>query len=220
MSSVKIRVLLGCGVLAGLVFFVGNMAFLGTWGSGYSYNEDRVFNLLARVPAWRLYVGAISGPVGIWLELLGMLGLWCCARQRGPRLAALMLVCLYTFEIFGIVPHSEYGPVGFALRFCGSDGDAVRHLMQLGKMLTVFAGVFSVVGFLIWIGLTWTHRTGVPRWTILFCPIISGWLRHVLVFVPAPIGFALVAGWVNLAFALFFAVVALTYRRVEKEPVR
>ncbi len=210
MSSTKIRVLLGCGCLAGLVFFVGNMAFLGTWARGYSYNEDRVFNLLARVPAWRLYVGALSGPAGIWLELLGMFGLWCCAWPRAPRSAALMLLCLYTFDIFGIVPHSEYGPVGFALRFCGSDGDAVHHLMRLGKMLTLFAGVFSVVGFLIWIAadLDAQDRRPAAGRSSSARSSAAGCMRHLLVFMPAPLGFALVAGWINLAFALFFAVVA------------
>ena len=114
----------------------------------------------------------------------------------------------------------EFAPVAFAVRFCGSDGDAVRHLTQLAALLTGVAAIFLGIGMAVWIGLTLKRQTGVAVWTVLATPIITLFLWPLLALVPAPLGFSLVAGWNNLAFALFFAVVALTWRGTPQETAR
>ena len=217
MNSKIISLLLFSGCLAGVVFFVGDILFRGDWGSGRSFGPDRVYNVMASVAVWRLYLGSFAGPVGIWLEILGMLGLWYCCRGAAPGMAAVMLVSLITFDIFGISPHGQYGPIGFALRYCGSDGDAVRHIERLNSIMTAVATAFLVGGFASWIFLTLRKQTGVPSWTVVFCPIFTMWLEYALVYVPAPIGFPLVVGWKSLSFAIFFSVVALTYDGHESE---
>ncbi len=216
MNPRLVRLLLWCGFLAGVVFFAGDMALLATTGSGRAYNQDRVFNLLSRVPIWRVYAAAIAAPVGVWLELLGMFGLALGCRPAAPRWALAMLVCLYTFDIFGLAPHSAYVPIGFALRSCGSDGEAVRYILLLTNLLSLVAFGFFALGMAIWILLTLVGRSGAPRWTVFFCPLVTHWLRYVLVSAPAPFGFALIAGWSGLASALFFAVVASVYRPAER----
>lgn len=217
MSSKVTRLLLCCGCLGGLVFFVGDMAFRGDWGSGASFTPERIDNVMASVAPWRLYLGSVAGPGGIWFELLGMLGLWYGCRRAAPRLAALMLLSLYTFDIFGISPHGQFGPVGFALRYCGSDGMAAHHIMQLNGLLSAVATACLIVGLGIWMLLALGKLAGVPRWAALFCPLVTMWLVYALAYVPEPIGFPLVVGWKSLSFALFFAVLAFTYKEAASE---
>ena len=218
MSAKTIRWLLLSGCLAGLLFFAGDMLFCGVWAAGRAFTPDRVFNIAAGVALWRLYLGSLLGPTGIWFELLGMLGLFLGCRQRAPRAAAIMLACLLTFDVFGISPHGKFGPVGFALRYCGSDGDAARHTMLLNSFLTAFAAIFLCVGLAIWMALTLQRKSGVPQWAVLFSPLITVWLEYLMRYVPAPLGFPLAAGWKSLCFSLFFAVVAISFRGMNKSP--
>jgi hypothetical protein len=213
MNSKKIRLLLWAGCLGSVILFAGDMLFYGEWGSARGLPNNVWNSIMAVVPVWRHHVGSITGPVGGGLWLLGALGLWACCRRAAPRLAAAMLAFLYAFSLFGVLQHGIYGPMGFALRYCGVSSDAVVQISKLDGMLATAMTYAYYIGIAIWIFLTLWKKAGVPRWTILFCPaLITGRLESTLVYVPAPLGLPLYGGWGNVVDMIWFAVLALTYK--------
>jgi len=192
---------------------IPNELFYGDWGSARSWSDDYFRSMMANVTLWRLHLGSITGPVGMGFDLLGMLGLWFCCRRTAPRLAAVMLACMYAMDLSGLLQHGIYGPMGFAIRYCGGSSDAAVQILKLEHMLVTAMTPVWYAGAAIWIFLTLRKKAGVPRWTILLCPgIITGRLDFALVYVPAPLGLPLYGGWSNIVDAIWFAVLALTYR--------
>lgn len=215
MNSRKIRFLLWSGCLGGVVLFAGDMFYYGAWGAGRALTDEFWDSIMASVPLWRHHVGSITGPVGIGFGLLGVLGLWSCCRRAAPRLASVMLAFFYVDGLFGILQHGIFGPIGFAIRYCGPKSDAVAQMFKLNALLSKPELVGSAAGSLIWIFLVLRKKAGVPRWTVLICPLLTYWLNSALIYVPAPLGMPLAGGWSNVADTIFFAVLALNYRHKE-----
>jgi hypothetical protein len=173
---------------------------------------------MAGVPVWRHHLGSLTGPVGIGLQLLGVVGLWFCCRRTAPRLAAFLLVSLYVDSLFAVLQHGIYGPMGFALRYCGADSEAVVQITRLEGMLLPVMKYSYYAGVAIWVLLALSKKAGVPRWTVLFCPaLVTGRVDSLVVYVPAPLGFPLYGGWGNIVDMIWFAVLALTYRDEQRE---
>jgi hypothetical protein len=89
---------------------------------------------------------------------------------------------------------------------------AVSEIRKLIGISMNVCGYSGLVGFGIWIFLTLRKKCGVARWTIVFCPLITLWLRGLMVHVPAPVGLPLAGGWGNISHMIWFAVLALLYR--------
>jgi hypothetical protein len=218
MNTRKIRLLLWAGCLGYLILYAGDMFHYGAWGSGRAFLSDDLWNsIMASVPLWRHHAGSITGPVGLGFGILGMLGLWFCCRREAPRLAALMLAFFYLDGVFSILQHGIFGPIGFAIRYCGPESDAVAQMFKLNDLLGKPQLVGSLVGSVIWIFLVLRKKAGVPRWTVFFCPLLTWWLYKITIYIPAPIGMPLNGGWSNIVRALWFAVLALTYKDLSKE---
>jgi len=217
LNSRKIRLLLWSGCLGGVVLFSGDMLFYGAWGSARSWSHDYFLSRMASVALWRLHLGSITGPVGMGFDLLGMLGLWFCCRRAAPRLAALMLACMYANDLSGLLQHGIFGPLGFAIRDCGRSSDAVAQIFKLNDILTTGQMIVGAIGLVIWIFLTLKNKACVPRWTVLLCPLFTYWLEYAIVRVPAPLGLPLWGGWSNVVETIWFAVLALTYKDEEIE---
>jgi hypothetical protein len=213
MSSRKIRLLLWAGCLGAAILFAGDMLYYGRWGSARGLSDDIWNSIMAAVPVWRHHLGSITGPVGGGLTLIGVVGLWACCRRAAPRLAAIMLGSFYIFELFALLQHGIYGPIGFALRYCGGRSEAVVQIFKLEGLLLPVMKYSYYIGVAIWIGLTLWKKANVPRWTVLLCPaLITGRLDSLIVYVPAPLGFPLYGGWGNVVDIIWFSVLALTYK--------
>lgn len=217
MNTRKIQLLLWAGCLGSAILFAGDMLFYGKWGSARGLSDDVWNTIMASVPVWRHHLGSITGPVGGGLWLLGVIGLWSCCRRAAPRLAAVMLASLYAFNLFGILQHGIYGPMGFVLRYCGASSDAVVQISKLEGILLTALTFTYYGGIAIWIILTLWKKAGVPRWTVLLCPaLITGRLEFLVVNVPAPLGFPLYGGWGNIVDMIWFSVLALTCKYGQK----
>ncbi len=217
MSPKKIRLLLWAGCLGAVVLFAGDILFYGEWGSARVWSHDYFLSMMAKVAPWRLHLGSITGPVGVGFWLLGAVGLWSCCRRAAPRLAAVMLASIYIEELFVLLQHGIGGPMGFAIRFCGHNSDAVSQILRLDSMLITLMTPFAYIKAAIWIFLTLGKKAGVPRWTILFYPLLTWRLDFALVYVPAPLSLPLYDGWWNIIDIIWFAILALTYRDQEIE---
>jgi Family of unknown function (DUF6796) len=213
MTSRKIRLMLWAGCLGAAVLFSGDMLYYGRWGSARGLPDDVWNSIMAVVPVWRHHIGSITGPVGGGLRLIGAVGLWACCRRAAPRFAAVMLSTFYALGLFAVLQHGIYGPIGFALRYCGGRSEAVVQMFKLEGLLLPVMKYTYYIGVAIWILLTLWKKAGVPRWTVFLCPaLITGRLDSVIVYVPAPLGFPLYGGWGNIVDMIWFSVLALTYR--------
>jgi hypothetical protein len=223
MNTTKIRLLLWAGCLGAIILFAGDMLYYGAWGSGRAYLSNDLWNsIMTSVPLWRHHLGSITGPVGIGFRLLGLLGLWFCCRRAAPRLAAVMLFFFYMNALFSVLQHGIFGPMGFVMRSCGPKSAAVNEIWKLNDLLGKPQLVGWLVGSVVWIFLALKKKAGVPRWVVLFCPLITLWLRGLMVLVPAPIGLPLSGGWGNISHLIWFAILTLTYKgewsEVQKAP--
>jgi hypothetical protein len=220
MTSRKTRLLLWAGGLGAAILFAGDMLYYGRWGSASGLSDDVLKSIMAVVPAWRHHLGSITGPIGGALWFLGAVGLWACCRRAAPRLAAVMLVFLSTSGFFGVLQHGIYGPMGFVLRYCGVSSEAIVQIAKLDHTLGTVMTYAYYAGIVIWIILSLWKKAGVPRWTVLLCPVlITGRLKPFLVYVPAPLGFPLYGGWGNIVDVVWFAILALTYGKASIEGV-
>jgi hypothetical protein len=217
MTQSKTRLLLWSGCLGAAVLFAGDMLFYGEWGSARLWSHEYFLSMMAKVAPWRLHLGAITGPVGVGFWLLGAVGLWHCCRRSVPWLAMVMLACISIMGLLTLLQHGIFGPMGFAIRFCGRNSDAVIQILKLNSQLITLMTPFAYIYAAIWIFLTLRRQSGVPRWTVLLAPLITNRLEKVAFWVPAPLGLPLWDGWSNVVLALWFAVLALTYKSQEIE---
>ncbi|OGD36147.1 MAG: hypothetical protein A2V45_12130 [Candidatus Aminicenantes bacterium RBG_19FT_COMBO_58_17] len=208
MTSRKIRLLLWAGCLGAVIYFAGDMLCYGGWGSGQFSPAER----MAHVALWRLHLCSVTAPVGTGFYLLGAFGLWSSCRRAAPRLAALMLASLYADFLFGGLWHGMGGPLGFAIQHSGLESGAAGEIRKLMALSRNVCGYSGIIGCGLWIFLTLKKKSGVPRWTVFFCPLITLWLGGLVVYVPAPLGLPLAGGWGNISHTAWFAVLALTYK--------
>jgi hypothetical protein len=104
----------------------------------------------------------------------------------------------------------------FAIRSCGPGSDAVIQIAKLNSTLSTAMTAAAYVASAIWILLTLIKKAGVPRWTVLLCPLlITSRLDFAIAYLPAPLGLPLVGGWSNIVKMIWFAVLALTYKDQE-----
>ena len=204
----KTRSLLWLGCLGAALYFAGDMLCYGGWGPGHFSPAERMVS----VALWRLHLESMTEPVGTGLYLLGVVGLWHSCRRAAPRIAMVMLVALSAQSLFGGLWHGSGGPLGFAIQSCGIDSAAVVEIRKMMGMASQVCAVTGLPGFAIWIVLALRRTAGVPRWSVVFVPVFTLWLRGLVATVPAPFGLPLAGGWGNISFMVFFAVVALTYQ--------
>jgi hypothetical protein len=217
MEKKKIRWLLWAGCLGAAILFAGDMLFYGEWGSARVWSHEYFLSMMAKVAPWRLHLGSITGPVGVGFWLLGAVGLWYCCRRSIPWLAMVMLACMSIMGLLTLLQHGIFGPMGFAIRFCGPNNDTVGQIFKLNDLLINLMTPFAYIYAAIWIFLTLWKKSGVPRWTVLLVPLITNRLEKVAFWVPAPLGLPLWDGWSNVVLALWFAVLALTYKNQDIE---
>lgn len=212
MSSRRTRFFLWAGCLGAAILFAGDILFYGEWGSAHVWSHEYFLSMMAKVAPWRLHLGSITGPVGVGFWLLGGVGLWLSCRRGAPRLAVAMWASMLIMQLLTLLQHGIFGPMGFAIRFCGPNNDAVVQIFALHDLLLTLLTPFAYISAAIWILLTLWKKSGVPRWTVLLAPLITNRLEKVAFWVPAPFGLPLWGGWYNFVAALWFAVLALTYK--------
>ena len=120
-----------------------------------------------------------------------------------------MFFCMYAAYLFIILQHGNAGLRGFALHYQSDETAAqIRHL---SATFGPGQGILMLIGFGTWIFLTLKGKSSLPRWAAIL-PILITVLGGLLSFVPAPLGFTLRAGWAGIESAIFWTILALTYK--------
>lgn len=193
------------GIAAALLMFAGDMLLYFTTqpvvmdGSFAPYVD-----IMSRLPAWRLFLGGVLGPVSAFLYCIGYYHI---AQAFGParRKMGLLVFALYSLGIVvGGAYHAQFTLLGTVGK-TGSDGavaavtDSISLLSSASMVPIAVASVLLAVYIVL-------GRTAYPRWFVLFTPLVLVLLQTPLSLLPQPLLIVLFGGWNNLLFVVFFAM--------------
>lgn len=194
------------------------MLLASDWLMMGTYTDARSFavnwlTILAEMPTWRVISGAIVGPLGAWLYLVGFWQLYVALRPAGRRLA---FVCWAGFSIgFLYVAGAFHTSFPFmahaarsmnAVQTSGPERATVlaEQTINYAGMLFVASALPSLVGCLALAYAVLFLPTRYPRWTVVFNPLVLFVFTLSFRFVPAPLGGLLHIGYGNILFFVFF----------------
>ncbi len=185
---------------------------LGTFTDARGF-EDNWLTILAEMPKWRVISGAIAGPLGAWLYIVGFWQLYLALRPAGMRLA---FVCWAGFSIGFIYVagafHASFPFMAHAAQLMDTvQSSSPESATVLAQQTINYAGMLflasmlpSLVGCLALAYAVLILPTRYPRWTVAFNPLVLFVFTLCFRFVPAPLGGLLQIGYGNILFLIFF----------------
>jgi hypothetical protein len=201
------------GLSGAAMLLASDWLMMGTFTDARSF-MDNWLTILAEMPAWRVLLGAIAGPLGAWLYIVGFWQLYLALKPAGRRLA---FVCWAGFSIgfvyvagafhtsFPFMAHAaqsmEAGELGGPEQLMALANPTINYAI----MLFVAGALPSLVGCLILAYAVLALPTRYPRWTVVFNPIVLYVITLAFRFAPAPLGGLLYIGYGNIVFLTFFA---------------
>jgi len=201
------------GILGAGLLLAGDWLMLGTFSDARTFAAEWL-TILAAMPAWRVTAGAIVGPLGAFLYVVGFWQLYVAVRPAGRALAfvtwaGFSIGFIYAAGAF----HASFPFMAYAAqatRSAESGGlDTMKAMSEptFGYALTLFevTAAPSLVGCLALAYAVLGRPTRYPRWAIAFNPIVLYVGTLAFRFVPAPLGGLLYIGYGNLLFLAFFS---------------
>ena len=203
MQTITIFMLIGLS--ASLLMFAGDMLLYFTTGP-YEVikngNMAPVVEIMKEVPAWRLRLGGIVGPVAAFLHCVGFYHLILLFSPE-YRPMAVVTACLFGLGIvIGGAYHSQCSYLGMI----GKTG-SLAALEQVERNLQYMAmPVFALpaAGCVLLIFSIWAGHTAAPRELVLFNPGVVHNLRYLWRRLPQPLKIVLYGGWNSLVYAVYY----------------
>jgi hypothetical protein len=138
--------------------------------------------------------------VGFWHVYLNL-------RDDAPLRRAAFVV-LAALMVAGSAVHTLWTARGLALKYCSGPAAPCSELLAAitayWRLVYDLAAVPGYAGALLLLGLVLGGKTWYPRWTAVVNPGVLALLSPLAERAPAPLGAALVGGFTNLSFAVFF----------------
>lgn len=225
----SIRLTGAAGMCGASLLLAADWTMLGTFTSGADFNR-RWLTLLSEMPAWRVTLGGLAGPIGAWLYVIGFWQLYIALQPAGRWLAFLAFAgfSLSFVWIAGafhtsfpfmadawLASQARSGGGGEAVRAATEHAFAYAGLLYYGGLLPAAVGV-AVLAYAVL-----RRQTRYARWFAAFNPAILFVITLAFRWIPAPLGGLLVIGAGNLAFLLFFAASTYALRgSAERGPPR
>ena len=203
------------GLAGAIVLLVGDILLYGHFGSSADFIEG-IQRVAEQASLTRLFVAGLLGPAGAVLYLAGFWHVYLNTRKSGQLAARLILVGLTTLMVTGGAYHIIWAVEMLALKYqlaevagCGLFLEAFGSYMTLVYITAAVPGFLA--GVILFISVL-TGRSRYPRWTVLANP---GLLMLIPMLVgtshlPAPLGGAIMGGYINLIFCVFFTVSIIT----------
>ena len=204
-------VLLALGLLGSLLMFAGDILLYFTPGA---YDMDGTLRpymrIMRDVPAGRVRLGGVLGPVAAFFYVLGFAGLVLVARGDLSWLVWLAAALLALALICGGAYHAQYVYLSVIAK-AGREElyyEVADNIMFVMRFATVpmYLG-FVVLGVAIVLG-----QTVFPAWFVVLTPLVTSFLGLVWTRVPQPARCILFGGWSNLVFTIMFAAMVLALR--------
>ncbi|MEM8682948.1 MAG: DUF6796 family protein [Pseudomonadota bacterium] len=172
-------------------------------------------------PAFQLHIGAALGPISAPFYVLGFIGV--AATLRGPTFLRLSFVGLLVFSIcLGSAYHAGFPHMVYSTPSgTGTEDFFFKQLPaeQAAYFMALLYGYLAPAA-LAWVGLSILvvlGKTHLPRWFIVFSPVVWYWLGEPLHHLSPPLNVALAGGWFNLQYLPMFTAV-LVWAAVRSTP--
>ena len=200
------------GVMGGMLMLFGDMCFYLYPISGADFSSAETMRTM---PADRLIIGGVVGPLAGLLYALGATMYYLAFRDFDKRLARVMTALFIVMFVVGGAYHSIYTTYGFVspndLR-----GTAEKISALIGALQKV-SFVAGLSGAILFIYMVLRYKTVFPKWIIIFTPTFWTLLNGPLApYIPYPAGSVIVGGWINICFILFFMLCYFIFGKAGK----
>ncbi len=193
-----------------LIGFIGaTLMFLGDMTLYYDRNDyvndgtlNPIIEIMKKVSTKRLYIGGILGPVSAFLYCVGYYHLVLIANEK----YAVFGWVLFLINCLGIICGGAYHNCCANLGLIGRHKDkaaldeVLRFLDVQKKVAFGIQGV-GFVGMALMIVLGWTV---LPRWMILFSPLMLILLTPLIRKLPKGLHMVICGGWTNLISVVYY----------------
>lgn len=183
------------GLAGSLLLFAGDMLFYGRWGSGAEALATAFDVAVRRDDIWIIASGLLA-PLAGFLYLGSLVYLNAALAPASPAWRRLTIGGIGLIFVTAVATHAVWAASALS-------ADPV--VMDLLAVLFLSGQVIAIPVAAILLVLTITGRTIWPRWFAVLNPGLIYLLLATAAWLPAPLGYPVVGGAFNLAFAVFFA---------------
>lgn len=194
------------GIVGSLLMFMGDMLLYYTSEPFQNIHEQLLISM-GNVPLARFFAGGAIAPFATIFYVIGFYHLLYRVDKKHQKAAYPMFylfviafvvgACFHAFfPAFGIVAHNGYP-------------DLVFKLFQYAKVLASICFTAMALAWIWFDVLVVMGRTSLPKYWILFSPVITFWLTYLWDILPAPFAVILAGGWVNLTHFIAFLTMLL-----------
>ena len=202
------------GFAGALLMFAGDMLLYYT-PKDFSYGPksstekrlNAIIDVMKSLPARRVMVGGMIGPVAAYLYCVGFYHIVLMTDEQAHTLAmaAVLLSC------FGIITGGAYHSHCAYLGLLGDNRDraALEKVMRYFQKLPLILYIGEGIGFVLLAFLIVTGNTALPRWLFLLSPGILFLLKPVVGRLPKGVRIIVSGGWTNLISVIYYAAVLI-----------
>ncbi len=173
------------GLIGALLMFAGDMLLYYT-PKDFSFGpksstEERInatIDVMKGLPARRVMVGGMIGPVAAFLYCVGFYHIILITNEQAHTLA----MAAFLLSCFGIITGGAYHSHCAYLGLLGDDNDraALNTVMKYFQKLSLILYAGEGIGFLLLVFLIVSGKTVLPGWMFLVSPGILFLLKPVV----------------------------------------
>ena len=202
------------GLAGALLMFAGDMLLYYT-PKDFSYGPksstekrlNAIIDVMKNLPAKRVMVGGMIGPVAAFLYCVGFYHIVLMTDEQAHTLA----MAAFLLSCFGIITGGAYHSHCSYLGLLGNNRDrvALEKAMRYFQKLPLIFYIGEGIGFVLLAFLIVTGNTVLPRWMFLLSPGILFLLKPVVGRLPKGIRIIVSGGWTNLISVIYYAAVLI-----------
>ena len=202
------------GLAGALLMFAGDMLLYYT-PKDFSYGPksstekrlNAIIDVMKNLPAKRVMVGGMIGPVAAFLYCVGFYHIVLMTDEQAHTLA----MAAFLLSCFGIITGGAYHSHCSYLGLLGNNRDrvALEKAMRYFQKLPLILYAGEGIGFVLLAFLIVTGNTVLPRWMFLLSPGILFLLKPVVGKLPKGIRIIISGGWTNLISVIYYFAVLI-----------
>ncbi len=196
------------GLSGSLGMFFGDMLLYFTKGR---YDMDGTLKpyagIMKEISEKRVLLGGILGPVCSFLYACGFLHLYFIAIDEMRTLAIILTLLLSFALIIGGAYHGQWTMLALSSKYGNEKvtDKIINAMMCLGKLYGP-PYILGSLGIAVMIIAGWT---ALPRFFVVFTPIVTLFLDLLWMKVPQPLRVILFGGWYNLVFVIYYSALLI-----------
>jgi hypothetical protein len=200
------------GLAGALIMFAGDMLLYYT-PEDFAYDSksssaekiQAIVDVMKKLPAKRVMVGGMVGPVSAFLQCVGFYHIVLITDDSMKTLA----MAAFLFSCFGIITGGAYHNDCAYLGLLGEDRfkDALEVVQKYFQKLPLLYYAGMGIGFLLLAIMIASGHTILPRWMFLLSPGILFLLRPAVGHLPKGIRIIVSGGWTNWISVIYYLAV-------------